>query len=167
MKLVVTSPARLGDLIAELAVGGALRVSTRAQGDPDAGLAALTVVYLDGDVTTSITRACLDHPDAGELFERHAREMRRIDGLLRRGAARVVRVVVAVGSAAAVLGAALDVVTGHSWLHGAVAFLAIGGAGAAAIGLARRFGMKLLVRSARRAMARQTAARAAGPGQRP
>jgi hypothetical protein len=164
MKLLVTAPPGLGDLIAELVLGGALRVSTRSHGEDDPGLAALTVVHLDGDVTTSITPACLAHPDAHHLFRRHAQEMRRIDELLRHGAARLERVVMLVSSAAVVAGVAIDAATGHSSLHLLGAFLTLGGAGVAVIKLVRRFAHRLLVRSTRRAVARQKDARGRPPG---
>lgn len=154
MKHHVTAPRGLADLVAELAIGGALRVSTRLVGGDDRSPAALTVVYLDGDVTTTFTQACVAHPEAGELFGRHLQEIRRIDELLRQGAARIVRSVAWISAAATVLGVAIDAATGHSWLHSLATFFAIGSVSTVAIGLVRRFSTKILVRSVRRAMAR-------------
>lgn len=153
----VTAPRGLADLVAELATGGALRVSTRLPGDDGRGPGALTVVYLDGHVTTSVTRASIAHPEADGLFRRHHQELRRIDELLRRGATGVVRTVALVGTAITVLGVAIDAVTGHSWQHIVAVLAAFGGAGATAIALVRRFATRLLVRSARRAIARRAA----------
>lgn len=154
MKHEVTAPRGLSDLVAELAIGGALRVSTRLAGGDDRCPAALTVVYLDGDVTTSITQACVAHPEADALFQRHLREIHRVDELLRQGAARFVRLAALISSAATVVGVAIDAATGHSWQHSLATFFAIGSVGAAAIGLVRRFATKLLIRRARRAIAR-------------
>jgi Kef-type K+ transport system membrane component KefB len=157
MKHEVTAPRDLADLVAELTIGGALRVSTRLPGDDGRGPGALTVVYLDGDVTTSVTRACIVHPEADGLLLRHLQELRRIDDLLRRGAAGIVRIVALVGSAITVLGVAIDAATGHSWQHILAVLAAFSGAGATAFALVRRFATRLLVRSARRAIARRAA----------
>lgn len=156
MKHEVTAPRDLADLIAELVTGGALRVSTRLPGQDDRGPGALTVVYLDGDVTTSVTQACVAHPQADELLQRHLGELRRIDELLRGGAARIARIVTLVGAAITVLGVAIDAATGHSWQHILAVLGAFSGVGAAVTALARRFATRLLVRSARRAIARKT-----------
>jgi hypothetical protein len=153
----VSAPRGLADVVAELATGGALRVSTRLPGDDGRGPGALTVVYLDGDVTTSVTQACIAHPEAGGLLRRHHQELRRIDELLRRGATRIVRTVALVGSAIAVLGVVIDAATGHSWQHVLAVLAAFSGAGATAIAVVRRFATRLLVRRARRAIARRTA----------
>lgn len=139
----VTAPRGLADLIAELATGGALRVSTRLPGDDGRSPGALTVAYLDGHITTSVTRACLAHPEADGLFRRHLDELGRIDELLRRGAAGIVRTVALVGAAITVLGVAIDAVTGHSWQHVLAVLAAFSGAGATAIALMRRFATRL------------------------
>lgn len=157
MKHEVTAPRGLADLIAELATGGALRVSTRLPGQDDRGPGALTVVYLDGDVTTSVTQACMTHPEADGLLRRHLGELRRIDEVLQGGAARIARIVALVGAAITVLGVAVDAATGHSWQHALAVLAAFSGAGATATALVRRFATRLLVRSTRRAIARKTA----------
>lgn len=158
----VSAPRGLADVVAELATGGALRVSTRLPGDDGRGPGALTVVYLDGHVTTSVTRASIAHPEADGLFRRHLEELRRIDDLLRRGAAGAARTVGLVGAAITVLGIAVDVVTGHSWQHVLAVLAAFTGVGATAVALVRRFATRLLVRRVRRAIARKTAKPAAG-----
>src|SRR5205823_333204 len=109
-----------------------------------------------GDVTTSVTQACIAHPEADGLLLRHLQELRRIDELLRRGAAGIVRTVALVGSAITVLGVAIAAVTGHSWQDVVAVLAAFSGAGATAIALVRRFATRLLVRRARRAIARRT-----------
>lgn len=157
MNLEVSAPRGLADVVAELATGGALRVSTRLPGDDGRGPGALTMVYLDGHVTTSVTRASIAHPDADALFRRHLEELRRIDELLRRGAAGVVRSMALVSAAITVLGVAIDAWTGHSWQHALVVLAAFSGIGATAIALVRRFATRLLVRRVRRAIARRTA----------
>jgi hypothetical protein len=157
MKHEVTAPRSLADLVAELATGGALHVSTRLPGQDDRGPGALTVVHLDGHVTTSITQACIAHPETDGLFRRHRHELRRIDELLRRGAKGIVRTVALVGSAITVAGVVIDVATGHSWQHVLAVLGTFSGVGATVIALVRRFATRLLVRSARRAIARRTA----------
>jgi hypothetical protein len=153
----VSAPRGLADVVAELATGGALRVSTCLPGDDGRSPGALTVVYLDGHVTTSVTRASIAHPEADGLFRRHLEELGRIDDLLRRGATGVVRTVTLVGAAITVLGVAIDAVTGHSWQHALAVLAAFSGVGATAIALVRRFATRLLVRRVRRAIARRTA----------
>jgi hypothetical protein len=155
MKHEVSAPRDLADVVAELATGGALRVSTRLPVDDGGGPGALTVVYLDGHVTTSVTQASIAHPEADALFRRHRDELRRIDELLRRGAAGIVRIVALVGSAITVVGVVIDAVTGHSWQHGLAVLAAFSGAGAIATALMRRFATRLLVRRVRRAIARR------------
>jgi len=162
MKLEVTAPRRVADLIAELAVGGALRVSTRAVGEDAGELAALTVIYLDGDVTTSITRACLLHREGGELLSRHAQEMHKVEELLRLGTAQSERMIRWVSAALVAAGVAIDALSGHSWLHVLVASFAIGGTGAAVTAVVRRISVQLLARGARRAVAKH---RPRGQGQ--
>jgi hypothetical protein len=154
MQFQVTAPRRVADLIAELAVGGALRVSTCAVGEDAGHLAALTVIYLDGDVTTSIAPACLGHRDGDALLRRHAQEMHKLEALLQRGTAQSARMIRWMSGALVVAGAAIDAITGHSVLHALVTSCALGGTGAAATTLVRHIGVQLLARSARRAAAK-------------
>lgn len=158
MKIEVAGPTRIADVVAEFATAGALRVSTRAIDERGARMAATTLIYLDGDVTTSITRACLEREGAEALLQRHAQELGKLGRLFQLGATRAVRLIAAVSAGLVVLGVALDAGTGHAWWHILATSFAITGAGGAAIGLARRLAIRLVVRSARRAIARRRGA---------
>jgi hypothetical protein len=166
MKLEVSAPTRLAEVIAELA-SGAVVVWTRATSAGDAGLGARTVVHLDGDVTTTITPACLSHPRADELFQRHDQEMQKVGALLQAGTAQGKKLITVVAATLAVVMAAADIATGHSWLRvlAATVGVVVGSVGVHVTGLARRISSQLLLRGVRRAIAkRRTAQRPpAGP----
>jgi hypothetical protein len=157
MKLEVAAPAGMRELVAELAVDHALRVSTQGVGADGVRLEATTLIHLDGDVTTSISRACVGHDGADELLGRHLEELGRLVELFRRGAGQMVRAVAWLSAGLAVAGVAIDAATGHAWWHALATLLAITGAGAGATALARRFGLWLVVRVARPAIARRRA----------
>lgn len=162
MKLEVSAPIKLAQVVAELAFGGALVVWTRATSEGDADLGARTVVHLDGDVTTTITPRCLVHPGVDELFRRHDREMQRVGDLLRSGAARGTRMVALSTAILAAITTVANVASGHSWVHAIAAFGGVGGVGALAAWLVHRLTPRLVMRSAKRVIAHQRRARPPG-----
>jgi VIT1/CCC1 family predicted Fe2+/Mn2+ transporter len=163
MKLEVAAPAGLADVIAAFIADGALVVSTRAISAGDQELVARTVVHLDGDVTIKITAACLSHPGRGELLARHDRELRRIGGILRRAGAWGATAIALAGTAGAAIAAVTDLVSGHSWLHAAVALGGTGAATSAAAWLAARISRWFVVRKVRRMLRPTQPASAARP----
>lgn len=153
MKLEISAPTELAQAVAELALGGGLVVWTRATGEGGADLGARTVVHFDGDVTTTITRACLSHPGGCELVRRHDREMQKVGEMLRSGAARAARRIAWTSAILMVLATVAGIASGHSWPHVIAALGGIGAVGALAAWLVRRYGPRLLVRSAKCAIA--------------
>lgn len=129
MNLVVRSPATIADVVAELIDGGAVAVSTAGEEAGDEPQVIRTVVYFDGDTTTTLTPGLLIHPERDALLARHTSEMKRIGKLLEGAAVRGARAV-AIGAVA--LGAfmtASDLATHHSLDH-----VLATGAGSAGLG---------------------------------
>ena len=143
-------PTTLAQIVAAFAVHGALIVSTRVADDVE----ARTIVHLDGDVTTMISPTCLSDSGADELLRRHEAAMRNVGALLRNGAASAAMRTTLVAAAVVVASTIVDLVAGHSPGHVLAVFGSVASVSVLAVTAMWKLSVWILVRGARREIAR-------------